>query len=307
MYLYNELFKCHKFNYLMIANLDIDLLRTFVAVADSGSFTAAGELVSRTQSAVSLQVKRLEEVVGQRVFERTSRSLALTAAGEMLLGYARRIIELNDESVRRVAKPSVTGALRLGITEYFVPTEIPRILSRFAAAYPGVQLQVRMGLSRELRVEMAAGSLDAVIVRLTERERAKAIWREAQVWAAREGFEPERGALVPLALLPAPCVLRELAIASLKRIKRPSAVRFTGSSMASVQAAVSAGVGVSIMPVSSLLPGMQVLARIHGYPDPGHLEIGLLRAATAPAEILDVLERVISQTLQVLILARAAA
>jgi len=307
MHLYNELLEYHQFPSLMIANLDIDLLRTFVAVADSGSFTAAGELVSRTQSAVSLQIKRLEEIVGQRVFERTSRSLALTAAGEMLLGYARRIIELNDESVRRVAKPSVAGVLRLGITEYFVPTEIPRILSRFAAAYPGVQLQVRMGLSRELRAEMGAGSLDAAIVRLTERERTKAIWREAQVWVAREGFAPERGALVPLALLPAPCVLRELAIDSLKRIKRPSAVRFTGSSMASVQAAVSAGVGVSIMPVSSLLPGMQVLARTQGYPDPGQLEIGLLRAATAPAEILDVLESVISQTLQVLLLARAAA
>ena len=291
----------------MLANLDIDLLRTFVAVADSGSFTAAGELVSRTQSAVSLQIKRLEEIVGQKVFERTSRSLALTASGEMLLGYARRIIELNDESVRRVAKPAVAGELRLGITEYFVPTEIPRILSRFAAAYPGVQLKVRMGLSRDLRVELSSGSLDAVIVRLTQRERSKAIWREAHVWAAREGFEPERGAVVPLALLPAPCVLREHAIESLKRIKRPSTVRFTGSSMASVQAAVSAGVGVSIMPMSSLLPGMQVLARNKGYPDPGHLEIGLLRAPAAPGEILDALERVISQTLQVLILARAAA
>ena len=93
------------------ANLDIDLLRSFAAVADSGSFTAAGELVARTQSAVSLQVKRLEESLGQKVFERTSRSLALTPAGETLLGYARRILELNDESVRRIAEPPVTGAI----------------------------------------------------------------------------------------------------------------------------------------------------------------------------------------------------
>ena len=114
-------------------NLEIDLLRTFAAAAQSGSFTAAAELVARTQSAVSLQIQRLEEVVGKRVFERTSRSLALTPAGETLLGYARRILELNDESVRRIAEPPVAGSIRLGITEYFVPTELPRILTRFAA------------------------------------------------------------------------------------------------------------------------------------------------------------------------------
>src|SRR5215475_4286974 len=162
------------------ANLDIDLLRSFAAVVDCGSFTVAGDLVARTQSAVSVQIKRLEEVLGKTVFERTSRSLALTPAGETLLGYARRILDLNDESVRRIAEPPVTGAIRLGITEYFVPSELPRILSRFTAAYPDVHLEARMGLSGELRGEMAAGRLDAVLVRLARHERAKVIWHEAQ-------------------------------------------------------------------------------------------------------------------------------
>src|SRR6476620_1615633 len=212
-------------------NLDIDLLRSFAAVADSGSFTAAAELVARTQSAVSVQIRRLEEILGHKVFERTSRSLALTRAGDTLLAYARRILELNDESVRRIAEPPVAGVIRLGITEYFVPTELPRILSRFAAAYPGVQLEVRMGLSRDLRTKMAGGDLDAVVVRLAQRERAKAIWSEAQVWVAREDFELARGDAVPLALLPAPCVLREHALESMKRLRRPWKVSFTGSSM----------------------------------------------------------------------------
>ena len=287
------------------ANLDIDLLRTFAAVADSGSFTAAGELVARTQSAVSLQVKRLEESLGQRVFERTSRSLALTPAGETLLGYARRILELNDESVRRVAEPPVTGAIRLGITEYFVPTELPRILSRFAMAYPGVQLEARMGLSGELREETAAGRLDAVLVRLAPHERAKVIWHEAQVWVAREGFAPERGDVVPLVLLPAPCVLRQHALESMKRLKRPCKVSFTGSSMASVQAAVSAGLGVSIIPRSLLLPGMQVLVHDRDYPAPGRLDVGVLRGVRARKDVVDALERVIRQTLNVLAVSRA--
>lgn len=288
-------------------NLDIDLLRSFAAVADTGSFTAAAELVARSQSAVSVQIKRLEESLGQRVFERTSRSLALTPAGEALLGYARRILELNDESIRRIAEPPVTGVIRLGITEYFVPGELPRILGRFAAAYPGVQLEVRMGLSRDLRENMAAGELDAVIVRLTPRERAKAIWSEAQVWVVREGCEPERGSALPLALLPAPCVLREHALESMKRLKRPWKITFTGSSMASVQAAVSAGLGVSILPRSSVLPGMQVLNRGRDYPDPGRLEVGVLHGSGARRDIVVALEQVLRQTLDVLALSRMAA
>jgi DNA-binding transcriptional LysR family regulator len=222
---------------------------------------AAGELVARTQSAVSVQIKRLEETPGKTVFERTSRSLALTPAGETLLGYARRILELNDESVRRIAEPPVTGSIRLGITEYFVPSELSQILSRFTAAYPDVHLEVRMGLSRELREALSGGSLDAAIVRLKPRERANALWSEPQVWAVREGSEPERGGIVPLALLPEPRVLRAHALESMKRLKRRYKIAFTGSSMASVQAAVSAGLGVSILPRSSLLPGMQVLNR----------------------------------------------
>lgn len=289
------------------ANLDIDLLRSFVAIADTGSFTAAADLVARTQSAVSVQVKRLEEIVGHRVFERTSRSLALTAAGETLLGYARRILELNDESIRRMTEPPVSGEIRLGITEYFVPNELPAILARFAATYPGVHLEVRMGLSRDLRDELARKTLDAVIVRLAPRERHQAIWREPQVWVAREGFEPARSAVLPLALLPAPCVLREHAIQSLRRLKRPWKIGYTGSSMVSVQAAVLAGLGVSIVPRSSVLSGMQILPKGRNYPDPGRLDVGVLRGAGARADIVAALERIARQALDVLALSRSAA
>src|SRR5690349_2173725 len=153
------------------ANLDIDLLRSFAAVADTGSFTSAADLVARSQSAVSVQIRKLEDIVGKRILERTSRSLELTPAGATLLDYARRILALNDETVRRIAEPPMAGVIRLGITEYFVPTALPRLLARFAAAYPGVQLEVRMGLSAELRELLGAGALDAAIVRRTARDR----------------------------------------------------------------------------------------------------------------------------------------
>lgn len=290
----------------MLVNLDIDLLRTFAAVADCGSFTAAAELVARTQSAVSLQVKRLEERLGCRVFERTSRALDLTPEGTTLLAYARRMLELNDESVRRIAEPPVHGAYRLGITEYFVPVELPALLARFAAAYPGVHLEVRMGLSAELHKALRSNALDAAIVRLAPRESTRAIWREPQVWVAAESLELRREDPVPLVLLPAPCVLREHAIDSMKRKRRAWRLAYTGSSMASVQAAVRAGLGVSILPLSSVTAGMRILGR-EGFRDPGALMIGVARAPGAPKNISEALERVMRQTLDVLAATRKAA
>ena len=289
-----------------VANLEIDLLRTFAAVADTGSFTGAGEVVARSQSAVSLQVKRLEDTLGQKVFERTSRSLALTPAGTLLLGYARRILELNDESVRRIGEPPVTGVIRLGITEYFVPQELPGILGRFAAAYPGVAIEARMGLSSDLRAQLASGALDAAVVRLPPGARAKPLWSEPYTWVAPEGLALTAGATVPLALLRAPCVQREYVLRSMKRLRRSFNVAFTGSSMSSVQAAVVAGLGVSLVPRSSVLPGMRVLPRGRDFPDPGHLRVGVLRGATARPDIVDALEKVIRQTLSVLAVTRLA-
>jgi DNA-binding transcriptional LysR family regulator len=157
-----------------------------------------------------------------------------------------------------------------------------------------------MGLSRDLREQLAAGELDAVIVRLDSRARLKPIWSEPQFWVVREGFEVARGAPLPLVLLPPPCVLREHVIASMKRLKRPHKIAFTGSSMASVQAAVGAGLGVSVLPRSSLLPGMQVLASGRNYPDPGRLDVGVLRGAGARADIVTALESIARQTLEVL-------
>lgn len=291
-----------------LANLDMDLLRSFAAVADTGSFTSAADLVARTQSAVSVQIRRLEDIVGKRILERTSRSLQLTPAGATLLDYARRILALNDETVRRIAEPPMSGVIRLGITEYFVPTALPRLLARFAAAYPGVRLEVQMGLSAELRERLGAGALDAAIVRRSARDRIKPAWSEPQRWVAADGYEPpapREPAAIPLVLLPAPCVLRTFALDAMKRGRRPFTIAFTGSSMASVQAAVAAGLGVSIVPQSAVLPGMRPLAR--GLPNPGRLEVIVLRRSGAQPEIVDALERVIRQTLDVLAASRMGA
>jgi len=282
-----------------ITNLELDLLRSFAAVADTGSFTTAGDLVARTQSAVSVQIKRLEQIVGKRVFERTSRSLALTPAGATLLDSARRILELNDETVRRLAGPPVTGLIRVGITEYFLPGALPRLLMRFAAAYPGVRVDVRMGLSMDLRAALAAGALDAAIVRRTARDRIRPLWSEPQHWVAANAFElpgASGGTPLPLVLLPEPCVLRSFALDALQRAKRPCRIAFVGSSTVSVQAAVAAGLGVSVLPHSAMRAGMRVLGK--GFPNPGRLEIAVLKRPRAPEDVVAALEGVIRETLE---------
>ncbi|HET9763846.1 MAG TPA: LysR family transcriptional regulator, partial [Casimicrobiaceae bacterium] len=181
-------------------NIDIDLVRSFVAIADTGSFTAAGERVSRTQSAVSVQIRRLEETVGQKLLERTTRSIELTREGETFLAYARRMLELNDESIRKLSAPELAGAIRLGILEYFVPDDLPAILARFARAFPGVELEARMGLSVDLREHLAAGRLDAAIVRVSRRDRTKPFWKESQVWVTGGSGASERRTPLPLVL-----------------------------------------------------------------------------------------------------------
>jgi DNA-binding transcriptional LysR family regulator len=248
-----------------------------------------------------MQVKRLEEQLGRRVLERTSRSLAVTDEGRVLLEVARRMLALNDEGLRRVGGAPLAGRVRLGVTEYFVPNELAGLLARFARAHAGVQLDVRMGLSRELRAELEAGRLDAAIVRLEPGKAGVApIWSEPQHWVCAEGAAPAKGEVVPLVVLPEPCVLRRFALETMKRQGRAWRLAYTGSSMASVQAAVLAGLGVSIVSRSSLAPGMQVLPRGRAWPDPGALDIGVLQGRGARPEIVAALEAVARQSLAVI-------
>lgn len=268
------------------ANLDIDLLRTFVAAADTGSFTAAGDLVARTQSAVSIQIKRLEEILDTRVFERTSRSLSLTQAGATLLAYARRMLELNDESVRAVTAPPVTGEMRVGISEYFQPRTITDMLARFARAYPQAHVEVRIDLSRALRKMLAAGELDLVIGRVETQDRSDAFWREQLQWAcaADAAFDPREP--LPLVVLPAGCGLREHALTLLNRKKRAWRIALTASGMNGLLPALEAGLGVSILPATLLSSAMRPLGRADGLPEPGQQGLAFYERRGAPRELL---------------------
>lgn len=289
---------------MQTANLEIDLLRTFVAAADTGSFTAAGELVARTQSAVSIQIKRLEELLDTRVFERTSRSLSLTHAGATLLAYARRMLELNDESVRAITAPPVAGEMRVGISEYFQPREIAAMLALFAQRYPRAMLDVRIGLSRHLKQALAEGEIELAIGRIETGERAPAFWREPLHWACGVDtqFDPQQP--LPMVVLSAGCVLRDHALTLLNKKKRPWRLAMTTSGMTGLLAALEAGLGLSILPASMLSPGMRVLGRDEGFPDPGEQRLAFYERKGAPAELTRAFRDVVNERCAVLMASR---
>jgi len=242
---------------MRIPDLDLDLLRCFVTVAERGGFTSSGAALGLTQSAVSLKVKRLEDLIGRRVFERTSRSVALTRDGEALLGYARRILALNDEAVRRMVAPAVSGRLRLGVADHFVPRTLAPLLARFSRTYPEVRLEVEVGRSHELRAEQEAGRLDLVLGKRRDGETAgRPIFTEAVVWAAAPDFALPEGRPLPLALLPPGCMFRDRALAALGRANLAHEVVFVSASLLGVAAAAQAGFALTVLGRGGFLPGL---------------------------------------------------
>ena len=187
----------------MTPTLDIDLLRSLVAFADNGSFTKAADVVGRTQSAVSMQMKRLEEMVGKPLFARQGRDLALTHDGERMVGYARRMLKLHEEAVASFAEPTLTGTVKVGIPDDYAVSVLPVLFSRFAESYPGVHLEVQCDSSDLLHPRVKAGTLDLGV--LTEQDIAQGgrlLRQEPVVWATSRQHMTHRLDPLPLAVFP---------------------------------------------------------------------------------------------------------
>ncbi|MDE2515636.1 MAG: LysR family transcriptional regulator [Rhodospirillales bacterium] len=290
-------------------DLDVDLLRCFVAVAEHGGFTAAGNVLGLTQSAVSLKIKRLEDMVRKRVFQRTSRSLSLTHDGEVLLVYARRLLALNDEAVRRMVAPPVHGHLRLGVADHFVPQHLAPILARFSRTYPDVQLEVEVGRSHELRAACERGQLDLVIGKRREGETAGTpIWTESLAWAAAPGWAPpdaeDGGRAVKLAMLPPGCMFRDRALATLARANIPHEIIYTSASLLGVIAAAEAGLAVTLLGRSTLPAGLREVASL---PPLGTAEMAIFGDADGRLALVDPLVGFIRESLAATVTLRPAA
>ncbi len=252
---------------MRVPDLEIDLLRAFVAVAETGSFTAAAEVVGRSQSAVSQKVLRLEEILQRRVFDRTSRSLSLTRDGERLLVAARQMLEFNDAVVRDLRETPAGGLLRLGISEDFIPKELPKLLSRFSRLYPRTQIDLMTGLSCALLEAYDNGRLDAVIAKKDgTAQRGRVIWREPLVWMAAADYQLDFTRPARLVMLPSPCTYRDLMVSTLDSVRREWEVACTASSLMGIQAAVAGGLGVTVLGRSFVQDGMQILSAPQHWP-----------------------------------------
>jgi DNA-binding transcriptional LysR family regulator len=247
---------------MQAGDVDIDLLRAFIAVAETGSFTAAAEVIARSQSAVSQKIIRLEEVLGMRVFERTSRALTLTPEGERLLVGARKMMVHFDNFVREIREPEGVNVLRLGISENLVPTQLPRLLSRFSKLYPDIQLELTTGLSNDLLADHEAGRLDVVIAKRkinATAQRGRIIWREPLVWIAAKDYEIEASRPVRLVMMRPPCAYRAIMIEAMASVRREWTSACLASNLIGVQAAVAGGLGITALGTSFLQEGMKIV------------------------------------------------
>lgn len=231
-----------------------DLLRAFVAVLETGTFTAAARALGTRQSTVSQQIKRLEGLTGRRLFARDTHRVALTVEGESFVDPARRILEAYDTMDRHLTGVPLRGRLRFGASEDFVLSALPDVLASFARRHPEVDLLVTVGLSEILYDAFDAGQLDIILAKRRSGDpRGVTAWREQVAWVARPDYPLDPTVPLPLLLYPPPSVTRSLAIATLDAARRAWRVAFTSASLSALTAAARAGVG--IMPHSQrLLP-----------------------------------------------------
>ncbi|MDM9561807.1 LysR substrate-binding domain-containing protein [Bordetella petrii] len=246
---------------------DLEQLRTYTAVLDAGSLTAAAPIVHLSQSAVSEQVRKLEERAGQVLLVRTKAGVHATPAGLRLLAHARRILALSDEALRDLRGVPLQGELRLALTDYFRPRDIAGLLRRLNQQYPQVRLHVAILKSGEVEAACARGQFDlgvAMHVRApgaAPRAPGVLLRREALWWMAAEGLQPDRDAPLPLLVLPETCALRQFTETVLIRRRLPYTVAHVASGVAGLQLALAAGLGVACLNESALAPGVARLAR----------------------------------------------
>jgi len=266
---------------------DALLLKTFVTVVDEEGFSRAAEKLHLTQSAVSGHVRRLEEQIGKPLLRRTTRSQQLTPDGERLVAYARTILALNRDAWAELTRTPFHGRLRIGVSEDFVESRLMRTFQDFAAQYPGMEIDVQVGIPGTLLASMKQGHLELVIGSLCETsDTGLLLWQEPLVWAWSAQPVTELPTPLPLALFPEPCPYREVALTQLARAGIAQRTAMLCSSTAGLRAAALAGFAVAPMPVSQLGQGLAVLGTEQGLPDLPDAQFRLFSAPEADQAIV---------------------
>ncbi len=277
--------------------LDLEQLRTFVAIAESGSFTRAADTVHKTQSAVSMQMRKLEERLGRPIFVRDGRHSKLTEDGERLLGYARRMVRLSNETLAAFSGNELSGRVRLGTPDDYADRFLPEILARFARSNPRVEVMVDCQPTEDLIGLVRDGNLDLSIITYGRGEGlGEVIRQEPLLWVVSAHAGLELTDPLPLALGRPTCEWRRAAVDALSSAGRSYRVLYLSWSATAISAAVLAGLAITVMPESALRPGMRVLGEADGFPRLPICEIGLVRSwLKPPSPLVDALaEHIVS-------------
>ncbi|RQO54861.1 LysR family transcriptional regulator [Variovorax sp. KBW07] len=261
-------------------DFDPTLLRAFVAVKETGGFTRAAERLNLTQSAISHQIRKLEEQVGRPLLHRTTRRLTVTEDGEDFLRYAQQILDTLDAMTRRFQPSPISGVVRFGVPDNFMGDRLPPLLSQFARGFPAVRMEVCVSMHIDLRAAIRAGELDlAVVMSPPDCVEGTRLRRTQLVWAAAETFEAPKGASLPLAFFPKPCVNRQVAGSALDLASVDWHVVFTSASTQGIRAAVLAGLAVTVLTREEVEPGMKIVDGRYGLPPLPSVDFSLIWSA----------------------------
>ena len=265
--------------------LDTDQLRSFLAIVDTGSFTKAAERVHKTQSAVSMHIRRLEEQLGCALFVKQGRGVRLTAEGETLIDFARRIIQAEAGAVASLSRKGLRGAVRLGIPDNYAESFLAEILGRFTRRHPLVEVSVVCEGSPELAVQVSAGALELALVTdhpgLREFE---LLVEQPLVWAAAERFHVGEGEPLPLALGAITCLWRREADEALAAASRPARGLFFSKNYSAIGTVVRAGLAMTTLPELMVGEGLRILGPEEGLPELPVTRMGLIHSPGRASE-----------------------
>lgn len=280
-------------------DLQIDWLKCFVATVDAGSLSSAAAEVHRSQSAVSMQLKKLESAVGHRLLVRGPRRLALTHEGQTLLGYARRMLDLQAEAQAALGEDGVSGLVRLGVPDDYASKYLTPVLKRFAPRHGGVEIQLDCEQSTSLIPRVARGELDLALVSRDHARRGTLLFHEPMVWVGSPQFDVWQRNPLPIAVYEEASLGRRSAINALALQGRPYKVVYNSSSLAGQIAAVESGLAVAVLTQCSAPPHLQVLGLEHGLGPLEPMQVAVYRSqASRGSQAVDSLQCMLVQTLR---------
>jgi len=282
----------------MTAPLDLDQLQSFCAIADCGSFTEAARRVNKTQSAVSMQIKRLEERLGHALLTRDGRSVSLTHHGEALYARARKMLRVNAEILDHFSDEDLSGSIRFGVPDDYAVRLLPVILSSFQRTHPRIMVDVSCMASEQLLEGMKAGRYDLIVfTQGTDQEFGELFRTEKMFWVASHGGRALASEPLALACGSQGCIWRHDAVEALNRTGKDYRIAYTSSNATAISSAVLSDLAIGFLPESALQPGMRVVADDFGLPRLGDAQIALMRASHAYGGIYDALANHIVQSM----------